>query len=128
MSQQSVIKINWSDFVHWRSAPEWTDVDSPGVYEFWVSLKGGGKRRIYVGKTDNLGKRLREHIRDDEPNKCLKKKLKKYVWYYRSAVIENRANREDTELWLYRHHEYECNEVEPAGSGRPRFIVWENAE
>ena len=127
MSQPILIKIRWSEFVQWRQASETTITNSSGVYEFWVGLKDNGKRRIYVGKADNLDKRFKEHLRTDLSNNCLRNNLKQYVWYYRFAVIENKADREDAEKWLYRHHEYECNEVEPSGSGRQRFVVRENS-
>lgn len=120
------IKITWSNFSDWKEKEKAKIPEDPGVYEFYVGLEGGGKRRIYVGKAENLKAVYLAHLRDDEPNECLKNHLKKHVWYYRYAIIENKADREDAELGLYRAHSYECNVIEPPGSGRKSFVIKED--
>jgi len=120
------IKITWSNFIPYTQGTSANVPDAPGVYEFWVGLKGEGKRRIYVGKADNLSERYLHHLSDEEENECLKNNLKKYVWYYRYAIIKIKADREDAELGLYRKYKYECNIVEPPGSGRKNFTILED--
>lgn len=120
------IKITWSKFSSWKEREKASIPEKPGVYEFYVGLKSGAKRRIYVGKADNLRTVYLGHLRDDEPNKCLKDNLQKYVWYYRYAIITIKADREDAELGLYRKHKYECNAIEPPGSGRKSFTIIED--
>jgi len=118
------IKINWSKFLekgHEEEVP-----NSPGVYEFYVGLKSGEKTRIYVGKADDLKAVFSAHFQDDEPNECLKNNLAKYKWYYRYAILTIKADREDAELGLYRKHNYECNKIEPPGSGRKNFVINED--
>ena len=120
------IKINWSEFTSWKEGKTAKIPEKPGVYEFYVGLKSGGKRRIYVGKADDLRKAYLDHLRDDEPNECLKNHLKKHVWYYRYAIITIKADREDAELGLYRKYTYECNKIEPPGSSRKSFVIVED--
>lgn len=120
------IKITWSKFSDWKENKNAKIPEDPGVYEFHVGLESGRKRRIYVGKAENLKAVYLAHLRDDEPNKCLKNHLKKNVWYYRDAIIKNKADREDAELGLYRRHSYECNTIEPPGSGRKSFVIHED--
>lgn len=120
------IKINWSEFISWKEEETATILEKPGVYEFYVGQKNGTKRRIYVGKADDLRKVYRDHLSEDEQNECLKNHLKKHVWYYRYAIITIKADREDAELGLYRKHTYECNKIEPPGSNRKSFIIVED--
>lgn len=120
------IKITWSKFSDYKEGKSATIPEESGVYEFYVGLKNDGKRRIYVGKADNLKAVYLAHLEDDEPNECLKKHLKEHVWYYRYAIIKDKADREDAELGLYRVHSYECNKIEPPGSGRKNFAINED--
>ena len=120
------IKITWSKFISWEQEKTAAIPEKPGVYEFYVGQKDGKKRRIYVGRADNLKKVYGSHLGEDEPNECLKNHLKKHVWYYRYAIITIKADREDAELGLYRKYKYECNKIEPPGSGRKSFVIVED--
>lgn len=120
------VKVKWSDFTSWREEKTATIPDASGVYEFWVDQKNDDKRRIYVGKADNLKTIYLSHLGAEETNECLKNHLKQHVWYYRFAIISIKADREDAELGLYRKHPYECNKVEPPGSGRKDFVIDED--
>jgi len=55
--------------------------DKAGVYGYWAKSKNTGKQGKckYVGQSDSLRRRLREHLSDDEDNQCLKDFVKKYV-------------------------------------------------
>ena len=125
MSQHK-IKITWSKFSDWKKGKNAKIPKDPGVYEFYVGLKSDGKKRIYVGKAENLKAVYSAHLEDDEPNECLKNNLKNFTWYYRYAIIKIKADREDAELGLYRAHSYECNKIEPPGSGRKSFVINED--
>jgi hypothetical protein len=118
------IKIKWSEFL--EHGQETRVPNSSGAYEFYVGLKEGGKTRIYVGKADDLKAVFLSHFSEDESNECLKTNLAKYKWYYRYAIIGNKADRQDAELGLYRRHSYECNKIEPPGSGRKDFVLDED--
>jgi len=118
------IKIKWSEFL--EQGQETKIPNSPGVYEFQIGLKSGGKTRIYVGKADDLKAVFLTHFQKDEPNECLKNNLAKYKWYYRYAIITIKADREDAELGLFRKYTYECNKIEPPGSGRKDFVIDED--
>jgi len=118
------IKINWSEFL--ERGQDSRIPSSSGVYEFYAGLEDGGKTRIYVGKADDLKAVFLSHFSEDELNECLKINLAKYKWYYRYAIIGSEADREDAELRLYRKHSYECNKIEPPGSGREDFDIDED--
>jgi len=120
------VKVKWSDFISWTVGKTADIPDAAGVYEFWVGQKDGNKRRIYIGKADNLKTIYLGHLAAEEPNECLRNHLKQHVWYYRSAIIAVKTDREDAELWLYRKYTYECNKIEPPGSGRKNFFIDED--
>jgi len=120
------IKLKWSDFISWTASKTADVPDDAGVYEFWVGQVNSSKRRIYVGKADNLKTIYTSHLTDEEPNQCLKDHIKQHVWYYRFAIMSTKADREDAELGLYRKYTYECNKVEPPGSGKKDFVIDED--
>lgn len=124
---QRVIKIKWSSFIKHTEIDDATIPDDPGVYEFYSKLKGKEtKKRKYVGMAGNLNTVLISHLSEDEDNECLKKLVKDFVWFYRYAIIKNEDNRKDAELGLWKKHTYECNKIEPPGSGKGNFKIEES--
>lgn len=123
---QRVIQIKWSAFIPYTSKNTANIPSKGGVYEYYSSVKGKKKKK-YVGQTDDLSTRFKQHLGKDEKNKCLKKLLKDddYIWYYRYALISNDDDRKDAELGLYNKYSYECNEIEPSGSGKGNFRIVE---
>ena len=47
-----------------------------GVYAMWVHYTSGKWECFYVGKADNIESRLLDHLRDNEPNPCIKENVK----------------------------------------------------
>ena len=122
-----IIKIKWSTFIKYTEKDTVKIPTDPGVYEYYSeSKKSKTKNRKYLGKADNLLSRFNQHLSKDEENECLKKFLKDYVWFYRYAIIQIKADREDAELGLYRKYSYDCNKVEPPGSGKGTFKIEES--
>lgn len=124
---ERVIKIKWSSYIKHSEKDTANIPTDSGVYEYYSQVQGKKKKK-YVGKAENLQQRFNEHLGKDEENECLKKLLKDkdYIWFYRYAIIRNKADREDAELGLYRKYTYECNKVEPSGSGNGNFRIEEN--
>lgn len=72
---------------------------------------------FYVGQSDNLQRRLLEHLPGKEENKCIKEKLKNQV-YFRFALLESEKDRLYAESFMYNHfkkqNECECNDKNPS--------------
>ena len=88
---------------------------SAGVYALWVNYKSGRWGCYYVGKADNIESRLLDHLRDDEPNPCIKENVK-----YRRAFcwieITTESERSGAEKYLYDEITPECNQNDPGGT------------
>ncbi|MDE2589409.1 MAG: GIY-YIG nuclease family protein [Patescibacteria group bacterium] len=92
---------------------EVTETDGGGNYMILVELKNGNYRPIYVGKAENLRKRLLEHF--SENGTCLKKHIEKYTLGMRFCYVGAEGDRKDVEHTLYHKYSHECNEKEPEG-------------
>ena len=72
---------------------------------------------FYVGESDNLQRRLFEHLPGKEENKCIKEKLK-YQVRFRFALLVDKKDRLCAESFMYRHfkkqNECECNDKTPS--------------
>jgi excinuclease UvrABC nuclease subunit len=85
---------------------------SGGVYALWY--KTGRWGCYYVGKADNVQKRLLEHLSDKEENPCIKKKRgSKCVFDWMLILTENEKS--GAEKYLYDKLQPECNETDPGG-------------
>ncbi len=119
------IYLKWSGFFGYENWNKNKIPKSEGVYEYFVRLKQGGRRILYVGEADNLQKRSDEHLQESEKNECLKDKLEKKAWDFRYALLSDENDRKDAEQALYDKHKPKCNAVRPAGSGRDLNIELE---
>jgi len=72
---------------------------------------------FYVGQSDNLQRRLLEHLSDKEENTCIKEKLK-YQVRFRFALLEAEKDRLCAESFMYQQYKkkdmVECNDKEPS--------------
>jgi excinuclease UvrABC nuclease subunit len=85
--------------------------DKPGVYKIAILQKGGRLKVRYVGQTDNLKRRLKEHLDfDREENECLRERLKKYSASFAFAAVARQGDRDGAERALYLHYEPVCND------------------
>ena len=109
------MKLEWSS-VHLYNTNNITGYApiSAGIYR--LSCKRDDKLPIfYIGQADNLDSRLRDHLSDQESNKCIKRNLKDYTCYFRFAEVAKQADRDCAERALYDHYEPECNLITPPG-------------
>ncbi len=88
---------------------------SAGVYALWVHYKNGRWDCFYVGKAENLEKRLLEHLADAEPNDCIKEN-RKYKCGFCWMEISTEAERSGAEKFLYDKLKPECNKTDPGGT------------
>lgn len=88
---------------------------SAGAYSLWVRYESGRWKCFYVGKADNIESRLLDHLRDDEPNDCIKENVK-YKCGFSWIDITSEAERSGAEKYLYDTLRPECNQSDPGGT------------
>lgn len=87
-----------------------------GVYILSVRLKIGSLRVFYVGKSEDLKKRLLEHLSGTNSSECIQKHMENHYVYFNYAYVNSEEDRKNIEHTLYHHFgKPECNDVEPEG-------------
>lgn len=87
---------------------------SAGVYSLWVHYTNGKWRCFYVGKADNLKSCLLDHLKSEEPNMCIEKKVKHkcgFMW----IEVTTGEERSGAEKYLYESLKLECKQNDPGG-------------
>lgn len=100
----------------WSSRHPYTDsnVDlyapiSGGVYG--LIYKSSEKYYVfYVGESDNLERRLHEHLNPSESDECIKRHLRNYTCYFRFIKIDSQAERERVEESEIEEYKPSCND------------------
>jgi len=87
----------------------------PGVYRLSYKDPDGNYYVFYVGKSDDIKRRLMEHISDSEQNACIRGYLTSTECYFRYAKVMRQEVRDSGERQMYRHYKPTCNEKEPEG-------------
>lgn len=99
----------------WSSRYEYTEANvkayaptSGGVYR--LIYHSGGKFIIfYVGQTDNLERRLLEHLSPSESNACIRRHLRDYTCYFRFLDVSTEADRLRIEQEQIKEYNPDCN-------------------
>lgn len=81
-----------------------------GVYVITTKLNSGNLRVFYVGQTDSLDRRLKEHLSDNEKNACIKNNVQHYQCMFRYAKVSSQFDRDKAERALYRRFTPSCND------------------
>ena len=89
--------------------------ESAGIYLLVVKLKDGNWKIFYVGKASNLNERLLQHLSNEEPNICIRKKVEEKVCGFLYALVSKETDRDGIEKYLYDHYKTECNNNDPGG-------------
>jgi len=79
--------------------------EKPGAY-----LLGSNQQPVYVGSTNNLRRRGKEHLPENETNSCLKRKRPGTMWYQECS---SEAEARKLEKEWYGKYGHTCNEQEP---------------
>lgn len=110
------MQVEWSTFhnLNEENVKRYVTVDS-GVYLLWVKLKNNKWQCYYVGKAENLERRLLEHLSYNENNKCIKINVQNHISGYEYAKISKQSDRDGIEKFLYDYYKPECNEIDPGG-------------
>lgn len=87
----------------------------PGVYRLSYRADDGNYYVFYVGKAENIRKRLLDHLSESENNVCIRNYLATKKCFYRYAKITKDYIRDAAERQMYKKYEPSCNEKEPEG-------------
>ncbi len=86
-----------------------------GVYRLSYLADDGSYYIFYVGQSEDIKKRLLEHLSSNEKNVCIKNYLTTKKCFFRYAKITKAYIRDAAEKQMYKQYEPSCNEKEPAG-------------
>lgn len=81
---------------------------TPGLY-LLLCEADNGYEVFYVGRTNNLRKRLLEHIHRNESNPCIKRHLRDYKCYYHTIELRSIQFLPTFESELIRTYQPPCN-------------------
>lgn len=87
----------------------------PGAYRLSYKADDGNYYVFYVGKSEDIKKRLLEHVSSEEKNVCIKNYLSTKKCFFRYAQITKEHIRDAAERQMYKQYEPSCNEKEPQG-------------
>lgn len=86
-----------------------------GVYRLSYLADDGSYYIFYVGQSEDIKKRLLEHLSSNEKNVCIKNYLTTKKCFFRYAKITKAYIRDAAERQMYKQYEPSCNEKEPNG-------------
>lgn len=86
-----------------------------GVYRLSYLADDGSYYIFYVGQSEDIRKRLLEHLSSNEQNVCIKNYLASKKCFFRYAKITKSYIRDAAERQMYKQYEPSCNEKEPEG-------------
>lgn len=111
---------NWT--LTWTQLAELSDIsvkkladNLAGVYRFSYKADDGNYYVFYVGKAEDIKKRLLEHLSSSEQNVCIKNYLATKKCFFRYAKITKDYIRDAAEKQMYKQYEPSCNDKEPEG-------------
>lgn len=112
------INLEWSRLLTFTSEGVLGNIpNSPGVYRLSQKSQDGKFYVFYVGKTDDLKKRIAEHLGGGGENSCIRQHLtQKDTLAFRYALVPDEKTRSDIERYMYKYYAPECNTQEPSGS------------
>lgn len=87
----------------------------PGVYRLSYKANDGDYIVFYIGKAEDIKKRLLVHLSSSEENVCVKNYLSTKECFFKYAKISNSDIRSAAERQIYKHYEPDCNDREPEG-------------
>lgn len=99
----------------WTRRYEYTETN----VETYVPSLGGVYRLIYhsgdkyyvfyVGESNDLNRRLLQHLSSSEPDPCIRKHLRNYTCYFRYTKVSTQKEREGIEDQQIREYTPTCN-------------------
>ena len=91
-----------------------------GVYVLYIHYTDDKWRPVYVGISDNIRKRLQEHLACNNGNPCVTGHItRKHRMSFLYGVVPITSTRQGAEKYLYDLWHPECNSQDPGGSPVP---------
>lgn len=87
-----------------------------GVYRLSVKHKNGDWIVFYIGKSEDLKRRLLEYLSGGDGDECVQKRIKNKYVSFKYAYVDSEEDRKNIEYTLYKNYNPECNDVEPEGN------------
>ncbi|MBI4647128.1 MAG: GIY-YIG nuclease family protein [Bacteroidia bacterium] len=88
--------------------------NTQGVYRMSYIADDGKYYVFYVGKAEDLKKRLNEHLNENQ-NVCIRNYISTKECYFRYAIITKDYVRAAAERQSYKYYQPTCNSNEPEG-------------
>jgi len=106
------LNLNWKGYhLYTNSNVQKYAPNEAGVYKIGIKQQNKTLAVRYIGQTDDLDRRLKEHLDfNNEENECLVKKLKKYHSAFSFAEVGRQSDRDGAERALYNHYRPVCND------------------
>jgi len=82
---------------------------SGGVYRL-INKSGEKFYVFYVGQSDDVKRRLSEHLSTSEPDECIRKYLRNYSCYFRFIKIATQSERDRIEGKNIEKYDPKCND------------------
>ena len=86
-----------------------------GVYRLSYLADDGSYYIFYVDQSEDIKKRLLEHLSSNEKNVCIKNYLTTKKCFFRYAKITKDYIRDAAKKQMYKQYEPSCNSKEPEG-------------
>ena len=99
----------WSKrYEYTRSGVQDNAPSTSGVYRLIYHL-GESYYVFYVGQSEDLQKRLNDHLASSEENSCIKQHLREHACYFRYLEIDSASERDSIEQEQIDKFEPKCN-------------------
>lgn len=110
-----ILTLDWSRLTELNDTNVKSIPDKlPGIYR--LSHKRDDKYYVfYVGQSDNIRKRLLEHLSSSESNEGIKHYIAEKKCYFRYAKVEKEDVRKAAKRQMYKLYEPSWNEAMPDG-------------
>jgi len=99
----------------WSSRHSYTEANvrkyaptSGGVYRL-INKSGDKYYVFYVGQSNDLERRLLEHLSSNEPDACIKRNLRDYDCYFRFIEVSSASERDRIEKEQIKKYSPSCN-------------------
>ncbi len=117
--EKTMVKLNWTTI----QARDLSLIPHrSGIYLLSVICPDKKLRVVYVGKSNDLSRRMRDHWSSNESNRDLRTAIAEYGSYFSISYAEaNESQLDGIESYLYDRFKPQLNEQEP--QAQPTFVT-----
>jgi len=113
ITNQNQLEVKMSE---WSGRLDYTEANvrkyaptAGGVYRLVYKKDANTFTVFYVGQSDNLERRLLEHLADSESDACIKRHLNNYSCYFRYLGVSTQSERDKAEQQQISEYSPSCN-------------------